>query len=211
MIHRFIEESYQAVIQGPLFNEAIFNASRFLVSNLGQRCPLGISKVYIFYALSYLGSKFECYKTARFGYEKLQTLKIPVAWQDDIDMANLRVLAKPFSDKEGFQIICNRCMNANTNLNIKGDFCNSCGLPFERNFAGFDTLPLVEFVPKEGIPFKKALELLRSDPPETGVPAPTTSKPKRKGPSGWEGNGDPEEQSMQFNQPDNDLENDLFT
>ena len=126
-------------------------------------------------------------------------------------MANLRVLAKPFSDKEGFQIICNRCMNANTNLNIKGDFCNSCGLPFERNFAGFDTLPLVEFVPKEGIPFKKALELLRSDPPETGVPAPTTSKPKRKGPSGWEGNGDPEEQSMQFNQPDNDLENDLFT
>lgn len=35
LIHRFIEESYQAVIQGPLFNEAIFNASRFLVCNLG--------------------------------------------------------------------------------------------------------------------------------------------------------------------------------
>jgi hypothetical protein len=80
LIHKFIEESYQAVIQGPLFNEAIFNAARFLVSNIGKRNPLGINKVYIYYALSYLGFKFEAYKTARFGYEKLQTLKVPVAW-----------------------------------------------------------------------------------------------------------------------------------
>ena len=36
-IHKFIEESYQAVIQGPVFNESIFNAARFLVNNLGKR------------------------------------------------------------------------------------------------------------------------------------------------------------------------------
>lgn len=42
MIHKFIEESYQAVIQGPVFNEAIFNAARYLVNNLGKRQPLGI-------------------------------------------------------------------------------------------------------------------------------------------------------------------------
>jgi len=58
--------------------------------------------VYIYHALSYLGFKFEAYKTARFGYEKLQSLKLPVAWQDDIDLANLKVRAKPFSDKDGF-------------------------------------------------------------------------------------------------------------
>jgi hypothetical protein len=69
LIHKFIEESYQAVIQGPLFNEAIFNASRFLVNNLGNRSPLGISKVYIYYALSILGYRFEAYKTSRYGYE----------------------------------------------------------------------------------------------------------------------------------------------
>ena len=80
LIHKFIEESYQAVIQGPLFNEAIFNASRFLISNLGKRQPLGISKVYIFYALSILGFRFEAFKTARIGYEKMQQLKIPNQW-----------------------------------------------------------------------------------------------------------------------------------
>lgn len=37
LIHKFIEESYQAVIQGPVFNEAIFNAARFLVNNLDKR------------------------------------------------------------------------------------------------------------------------------------------------------------------------------
>lgn len=54
-----------------MFNEAIFNAARFLVSNLGKRQPMGINKVYIYYSLSSLGFKFEAYKTARFGYEKL--------------------------------------------------------------------------------------------------------------------------------------------
>ena len=90
------------MIQGPLFNVSIFNAARFLVSNMGKRQPLGINKVYIYYALSFLGFKFEAYKTARFGYEKLQSLKIPTSWQDDVDLANLKVRAKPFSDKEGF-------------------------------------------------------------------------------------------------------------
>lgn len=161
MIHKFIEESYQAVIQGPLFNEAIFNAARFLVSNIGKRNPLGINKVYIYYALSFLGFKFEAYKTARFGYEKLQTLKVPVAWQDDIDLANIKVRAKPFSDKEGFQVICNRCMNSNALVNAGGDFCTACGHPFIRNFVGFDTLPLVEFTPRGDMNPKKVLDLLK--------------------------------------------------
>jgi intraflagellar transport protein 122 len=171
LIHKFIEESYQAVIQGPVFNEAIFNAARFLVNNLGKRQPLGIQIVYIYYALSYLGFKFEAFKTARFGYEKLQNLKIPNAWQDDIDLATLKVRAKPFSDKEVFAQICNRCMNTNALISQGngGDACTTCGHPFIRNFIGFDTLPLVEFTPKADIPAKKVLEFLKMDPPEEGA------------------------------------------
>lgn len=133
---------------------------------MGKRQPLGIKKVYIYYALSYLGFKFEAFKTARFGYEKLQMLKIPTAWVDDIDLATLKVRAKPFSDKEGFSVICNRCMNTNALINPLGDLCTSCGHPFIRNFIGFDTLPLVEFVPKPEIPIKRVMECLKMDPPE---------------------------------------------
>lgn len=101
-IHKLIEDPYQSMTQGAIFNDAIFNAARFLINSLGKRSPAGISKVNIFYALSYLGTKFEAFKTARFGYERLQTLKIPSEWQDEIDSASLKVRSKPFSDKEGF-------------------------------------------------------------------------------------------------------------
>ena len=102
LIYKFIEESYQAVIQGPLFNEAIFNASRFLINNIENRNPLGINKVYIYYTLSILGYRFEAFKTSRYGYEQMQKLKIPVKWQEEVDLANLKCRAKPFNDKEGF-------------------------------------------------------------------------------------------------------------
>ena len=69
---------------------------------MGKRAPLGVNKVYIYYALSFLGFKFEAFKTARFGYEKLQTLKVPVQWQDEVDRAHLKCRAKPFSDKDVF-------------------------------------------------------------------------------------------------------------
>lgn len=91
---------------------------------------------------------------------------MPIAWQDDIDLANLKVRSKPFSDKEGFQVICNRCMNSNALINIFGDVCTACGHPYLRNFTGFDTLPLVEFQPRADIPAKKVIEFLRIDPPE---------------------------------------------
>jgi hypothetical protein len=89
-----------------------------------------------------------------------------VAWQDDIDLSNLKVRAKPFSDKEGFQVICNRCMNTNSLVNIAGDFCTACGHNFIRNFVGFDTLPLVEFSVRPDITMKKVIEYLKMDPPE---------------------------------------------
>jgi hypothetical protein len=57
-------------------------------------------------------------------------------------------------------------MNSNTVINPQGDYCTACGHPFIRNFCGFDTLPLVEFVPKADIPLKKVLEFLKMDPPE---------------------------------------------
>lgn len=49
---------------------------------------------------------------------------------------------------------------------MNGDMCSACGHPFIRNYIGFDTLPLVEFVPQSNIPFEKARSLLKLDPPE---------------------------------------------
>lgn len=102
----------------------------------------------------------------------------------------MKVRAKPFSDKEGFSVICNRCMNTNSLINvanpsnptnISGDVCSSCGHPFIRNFIGFDTLPLVEFLPRADILPKKVIEFLKMDPPdEINGSVKQTQKPKKR-------------------------------
>lgn len=83
---QYLENSFRSSVQGDLQNESVFNAARFLVNNLGRRQPLGINVVFIFFALSTLAFKFEAYKTAREGFEKLQSFKIPLKWTGQIEV-----------------------------------------------------------------------------------------------------------------------------
>lgn len=62
--------------------------------------PLGISLAYVLHTLAKHGEHLEAYKTARFAYNKLQSLKMPLEWQDQIDLACVITRSKPFSDKE---------------------------------------------------------------------------------------------------------------
>ena len=71
LVNRYLEQSV-AQVPDPLFDEATFNAARFLQNNLPKtHNPPGLSKVHVFYALASLGFKFENYKTSRYGYEQL--------------------------------------------------------------------------------------------------------------------------------------------
>jgi len=212
-VHRLIEDPYHSMVHGSLINETIFNASRFLVNSISNLNLPGINKVYIYYALSLLGTRFEAYRTARFGYEKLQTLKISPEWQEEIDLASLKIRCKPFSDKEGYQPVCNRCMNINALINQNGDHCTACGHPFVRNFIGFDTLPLVEFVPNKNISNKTVIELLKEEPEDTSNQSKQSpSKSHKQANDGWKENMYGEEQTLTFqHNAQDDTENDLFT
>ena len=56
-----------------------------------------------------------------------------------------------------------------------------------RNFIGFDTLPLVEFIPRQDIPQKKVMEFLKMDPPEEGSGFQQAQKGKKQGKGGFDG------------------------
>jgi intraflagellar transport protein 122 len=77
LVNKYIDEQSREIIQTPLFIEAAFNAARFLANNLKSKVPEGLNLVFVYFTLSKLGFLFEAYKTARFGYEKLQSLKLP--------------------------------------------------------------------------------------------------------------------------------------
>ena len=70
-------------------------------------------------------------------------------------------------------------MNANPLINQNGDFCAHCGHPFIRNCIGFDTLPLVEFMPDPNIPFNEVLALIKEEPQKASS-APQKKKPAAK-------------------------------
>eukprot|EP00357_Protocruzia_adherens_P030527 CAMPEP_0114984012 /NCGR_PEP_ID=MMETSP0216-20121206/7032_1 /TAXON_ID=223996 /ORGANISM="Protocruzia adherens, Strain Boccale" /LENGTH=1227 /DNA_ID=CAMNT_0002346085 /DNA_START=54 /DNA_END=3737 /DNA_ORIENTATION=- len=219
-IHKYIEEPFQTVMFGTVYNTSIFNASRFLLNKLGKKSPVGISKVYIYYALGKLGAELGAFKTARFAYERLQTLRIPSQWQEEVDLAYLSLRCKPFSDKESLMPICNRCMGQNPLLNMNsGDRCVSCGHPFIRSFISFDTLSLVEFVPEDGISDEEAMKLIKHDDSQgegAGQRSQGQGSRKRGGnQDGWQENTDGNEQMLTFNNSPgygggDDLENNIF-
>lgn len=97
--------------------------------------------VYVYFTLSKLGFSFEAYKTARFGFEKLSTLKVPDQWAEEIEVDALKIRCKPNSDRENFS------MNVSPLSAIAGEQANNVGVPPVYNFGSFDSLPLVEFVP----------------------------------------------------------------
>ncbi len=54
----------------------------------------------ILYALAKQGRNLGAFKLARHVYEKLHTMQIPSRFQDAIEMGDLTIRAKPFSDAE---------------------------------------------------------------------------------------------------------------
>jgi hypothetical protein len=73
----------------------------------------------------------------------------------------------------------------------------------------FETLPLVEFVPSPNLNHKRVVDSLKADPPENPL-----KKKKRGGyggQDGWQEHNQGDEQTLTFQQQDDEMENDLFT
>jgi len=95
---------------------------------------------------------------------------------------------------------------------VGGDNSAGSGIPTIYNLASFDSLPLVEFRPSKNILPKRALELLRSDPPAldgTSKPAGAKKGAKNSGIDQW-GDEGVSEQVMAFGDNADEMQNDLF-
>jgi intraflagellar transport protein 122 len=157
--------------------ETLFHAAQFLLNTLSilPEVPFRVSIVYVLYTLAKQGYNLGAYKMARMAFDRLGVYRVPVSWQDAVDLTVLTIQSKPFSDKEVcvhilsalfvfacsslhvcglcFQDLlpyCYRCSSNNPLISSarSGDCCVNCGHPFIRTFSTFDPLPLVKFVPE---------------------------------------------------------------
>jgi len=129
-----------------------------------KEVPLGISRVYILYALAKQAQSLGACRLARTAYDKLQVLRVPPSWHHQIDLAHLAIRSKPYSDQDDLLPVCNWCMTTNPLLRSNLDSCTNCGHPFIRTFLGFDILPLVEFQPETDIALEEAQDLIEQEP-----------------------------------------------
>mmetsp|Transcript_40077 Transcript_40077/g.89958 ORF Transcript_40077/g.89958 Transcript_40077/m.89958 type:complete len:1284 (-) Transcript_40077:23-3874(-) len=131
--------------------------------HLLREVPLGISRVYILYTLAKQAQTLGAYKLTRMAYDKLQVLRVPPAWQHQIDLSCLAIRSKAYSDQDDLLPVCNWCMTTNPLLRSNLDSCINCGHPFVRTFLGFDVLTLVEFQPEVGISTEEAMKLIAKE------------------------------------------------
>jgi len=126
--------------------------------------PPGVSRVHVLYALAQtcILDTIQAHKLARWTIQQLQHQAVPSLWQDQIDRTFVSIQSKPFSDKEGLQITCNRCLHTNPLVNNigTGDRYVNCSQPFIRCYGTFDVLPFVAFKPADGISKAQAIQLL---------------------------------------------------
>ncbi|CAG2107867.1 unnamed protein product [Medioppia subpectinata] len=145
------------------FPDALFNMARYLFHSTMASAPEGVSKVIILYALAKQGRNLGAFKLVRHVYEKLHKMHVPIRLQDAIDMGDLTIRAKPFSDSEDLLSLCYRCSTTNPLYNSNGNQCLNCNQPFVYSFATFDILPLIEFEIEEGISDVMSLVNQKSD------------------------------------------------
>jgi intraflagellar transport protein 122 len=167
-VHKYTDEPFTA-----LTPDTVFNIARTLLAQLlREAAPYGISKAYCLFALAKQAKALGANKLARFALERLQTFKVPIAWQEQVDLFALTIRSRPPADADELQPSCFRCQTINPLLNQQGDRCTACGHAFIRSFVNFELLPLVRFQPSRDITQLEALTLLRREPPPR--------KPKRQ-------------------------------
>jgi len=156
--------------------EMLFQVARYILNTMSsEEAPYGISRVFTLYTLAKQAKLLGAYKLARFAYERLNSLRVPPAWQDQLDLDMLTVQAKPVRDTPELLPVCYRCGSTNPLLtpvqqaglsqaSSSGDICTNCAHPFVRSFLSFEVLPLVEFTPEDGMSFDEVLENIKQPP-----------------------------------------------
>lgn len=93
--------------------------------------------------------------------DKIQNLRIPQKFQEQVEIATIASRAKPYSDPEELLPMCYRCSTYNP-LSATTNNCVNCGERFVYSFVSFELLPLVEFRLEEGIGDEEAVRLIET-------------------------------------------------
>ncbi|XP_067012221.1 intraflagellar transport protein 122 homolog [Anabrus simplex] len=185
-IQRYLDEPFTSYMP-----EALFNISRFLMLEMKDLHPKGVSQFAVLYSLAKQARNLGAFKLARQVLEKIQHLRIPPRFQEYTDLSALMVRAKPYLDNEELLPMCYRCSTYNPLMTVSGNCCTNCGQPFVHSFVSFEVLPLVEFQLEPNISDEEAVRLIE---------APTPTRSGGGDHTGWTQGGGEDVQTLHFDE-----------
>lgn len=129
----------------------------------------------------------------RHAFERLQALLIPEADRDALELAMLTVQAKPIRDDTTLLPVCFLTGQSQPLLNPlgTGDMAGACGHMFMRSMINYEVLPLIEFIPADGLSDEEAIDLIRTPPDnQGGGGGGRNSTMGKRGGGSWHDDGD---------------------
>ena len=162
-IFQYVEDPFTVSLPA-----ALLNCAKFLVQKLYERqAPPGISKSYIYYCFAKISSQLGCFKTSKYAYEKLSSMRLPSQWQETVEISSMLIKSKTNEDSKDYEMVCGQCNFRNVPFSVKNTACVNCIEPFVLSFYSFDNLPLVRFEPAPTLSDIEVEKLIKNDPPET--------------------------------------------
>lgn len=160
-IYQYVEDPFTFCLQTTLLR-----SSNYLVNNLKSKPYLGISKVYVLYCLATISTQLNCFKMARFAYDNLARMVLPLRWRDSVALATIKSRAHANVDDPELLSTCFYCSFKAPSLVQQQSNCLQCHEPIIYSFASFASLPLILFTLEDGVSSEEALELIHSEPSE---------------------------------------------
>ncbi|KAF2899366.1 hypothetical protein ILUMI_06809 [Ignelater luminosus] len=155
-LHRYLEDPFTSYMP-----EALFNIARFVMAHTAQKLPSGISLFSILYTLAKQARTLGANKLAKQLFDKIQSLRVPQKFQEQVEISTIAARARPYSDPEELLPMCYRCSTYNP-LAANSNTCINCGQKFVYSYVSFEILPLVEFELDESITDMEAIRLIET-------------------------------------------------
>lgn len=155
-------------------------------------------------------------KLAKQLFDKIQSLRVPQKFQEQVEISTILARARPYSDPEELLPMCYRCSTYNP-LAANSNTCINCGQKFVYSYVSFgkfnvcahkgflhkfvnlEILPLVEFELDEGITDMEAIRLIE-----------TPQNEKLQSDNGWKQEVSETHEALQLDLDADDME-DPFT
>ncbi|XP_052752603.1 intraflagellar transport protein 122 homolog [Galleria mellonella] len=162
-VHRCVHEPFS--LSQP---DSLLNAARYVLAMLDGEPPPGVAKFCLYLCLAKQAKALNANALARQMLDKLLGLLVPQKFQESVELLILKTRASGGGEGRDEEVapLCWRCRRHVPPL--CATHCPHCKHVLAHSLATHEVLPLVQFMPSEGISEDEALELIERTPlPDT--------------------------------------------